>query len=204
MDAICSLFGVDAASVDTWSNEFTGWHPGTLDESDGTVDDPPVVCALLANDITLRIEFHPGSWYWLLGNARTSSWEIIGILGPHWSQPGLRWHEAAAMANVARVEGTAPMPLLLPLVWLTQDDDVHAARDAVFAGWSSVSPADEATALRLAELWSQAVAGGQRFRWWQKQSVGWVTDSENSSRFEGRPIADLRKLNRLVSDAIAG
>ncbi len=196
---ICSLFGLDFESVDQWSNAFTGWYPGIFDTSDGYPEDPSTVLVPLANGIELRVEFHPGDWHWLLMTESGTTKLEFGNVGPHWSQPGLQWQEAASMAAAGRQTAPALLPLLLPLVWLTQGDDIVTARSTVEGAWYASGFVNSSTARTLAELWCGTAAGGRNYRWWQDQRLGWVSDAEWSSRYFKRPSDDVKRLNRVIA-----
>jgi hypothetical protein len=200
---VCSLFGLDAESVEKWSNSFSGWYPGVFDKSDGCLDDPSTVLVPLANGIELHVQFHPGDWCWSLWSDREPTRLELGNLGGHWCQPGLRWQEAASIAEVGRRTQPALLPLLLPLVWLTHGDDIDDVRPTVECAWSASGFVSDSAANTLAELWCNTAAGGRNYRWWNEESLGWVTDAEWSSRYAKRPADDVKRINRAIAAGIS-
>ncbi len=197
---ICSLLGVDEPDTIRWWNEFTGWYPGIFEESDGYSDDPATVRVALANDVELRIEFHPGDNDWFLRGAAVEA--SLADIGPHWALPGLRWQEAAAMASATSLASWVPMLLLWPIVWLTVDDDIEHARRAAELAWSASGLLLSPLAAPMVDLWTKAVEGGRKYRWYRKPEIGWVCSASWSSRSEKRPAADLELINRLITAAV--
>jgi hypothetical protein len=200
---ISSLFGLDHESVEQWSNAFSGWHPRVFHESDGYLEDPSGIFAPLCNGIELRVEFHPGDWYWAVATDCEQKSVILGNVGGHWSQPGLRWQEAVAMSEVGNATTPLLLPLLLPLVWLTRGDDIATARSTVEDAWSASGLVNSATAKTLAELWSETAAAGRKYQWRHDVLLGWVTDAEWSVRHFKRPPDDVKRLNRLITLGIS-
>jgi hypothetical protein len=197
-ETVCALFSLDPDVVEQWSNEFTGWYPEILDESDGCVDNPSAVLIPCRNGIDLRIEFHPCDWSWFIESRTTGYKVLLGNVGPHWSQPGLRWQEATSLA---RASTPAILPLLLPMIWLTEGDDVGASVAAIAEAWSASKHVKGPAANTLARLWCEGAADGRAYRWWREPSLDWVTDSEWSSRYVKRPHPLLQELNRVLRDA---
>jgi hypothetical protein len=197
--AFCSLLAVDEQGALDWYHQFTAWHPGIFDESDGHNDDPAIVCLALANDVQLRIEFHPGDQYWFL-RGEDGEEPLLANIGPHWVLPGLRWQEAVAIGDAAPREGWAAVLLLLPVVWLTADDDVRAARRAAESAWVASNLVDASSASALAELWASAVIGGRDYRW-RRGSGDWVCDAEWSTRSNQRLAGESVLVNRLIAAA---
>jgi len=196
---VCHLLGVGEEDVQDWYNEFTGWYPGILDESDGCSDDPATVEVTLANGVELRVEVHPGDVFWFLRGPDADE-AMLANVGPHFELPGLRWQEAAAMAAAAPQDGWVAMLLLLPAVWLTAGDDGQAARLAAESAWaaSELLP-DQSSAASLSDLWAKAVDG--RDYTWRRSNDGWVCDAEWSPRAEGRSTGEPGLLNRLITAA---
>jgi hypothetical protein len=195
--AFCSMLGVREKDELKWWREFTGWYPEIFDTSDGYSKDPATVRLALANDVRLRVEFHPGDQYWFLSDADGSESTLANI-GPHWALPGLRWEEAIALGDAAPRKGWMAVLLLLPVVWLTAGDDVEAARLAAESAWRRSKLMTPESASLAADLWVKAVEGGRGYRW-RRRSNGWLSDAEWSTRSKGRRGA--ASLNRLIAAA---
>jgi hypothetical protein len=195
--AFCSLLEVDEQDALEWDHEFTGWYPGIFDESDGYSDDPATVRLDLANNVQLRVEFHPGDEYWFLRGPDAAQ-AMLANIGPHWALPGLRWQEAVAIGDATPENGWVAALLLLPVVWLTHGDDVREARLAAESAWVASDLVSPASASALAELWVSAVEGGRDFRW-KRVAGDWLCDAHWSARSNGRSEAAL--LNRLIAAA---
>jgi hypothetical protein len=207
MEAICSLLGVDPDAVEEWSNQLTGWYPGIFDDSDGCVQDPSAVRVPLAGGVDLTVEFHPGDCYWMLTDDREPSPAALANVGPHWALPGLRWQEAVAASDAidrSSGDGAIALLLLLPVVWLTNSDDVDSARRTVANAWSGSGHVRGSGAPLLADLWVRAVRGGHKYCWWVAPGLGWVTDAHWSSRGVQRSPGEVQRINRLVSAACPG
>jgi len=193
----CALLEVTEPDALDWDHQFTGWYPGIFEESDGYSDDPATIHVALANNVQLRIEFHPGDRYWFL-RGEGGKEAMLANIGPHWALPGLRWQEVVAIGDAAPENGWVAALLLLPIVWLTHGDDVRAACLAAESAWIASNLVSPASASALAELWVSAVEGGRDFRW-KRSSGDWLCDAHWSARCEDRSEAAL--LNRLISAA---
>jgi hypothetical protein len=66
--------------------------------------------------------------------------------------------------------------------------------------WAASGLADAGAAVRLAELWAAAVAGGVDYRW-RGPSGDWVCDAEWSTRSPKRPATEMQLVNRLIAAA---
>lgn len=192
--AFCSLLGVKERDALDWYRKFTGWYPGIFDESDGYSDDPATVLIALGNGVQLRVEFHPGDQYWFL-RGEDGLEAMLANIGPHWALPGPRYQEAIAIGEAARHHGGTAVLLLLPIIWLTNGDDVQAARRAAESAWAASNLVTASAASALAELWVSGVEGGKDYHW-RRTPQGWYCDAHWSTRSKGRSEAAL--LNRLI------
>jgi hypothetical protein len=195
--AFCSLLDVSEHDALDWDHNFTGWYPGIFDESDGHSDDPATVHVALANNVQLRVEFHPGDRYWFL-RGEDAAEPMLASIGPHWALPGLRWQEVVAIGDAAPRDGWMAVLLLLPVVWLTAGDDALEARTAAESAWVASNLVATSSASALADLWASAVEGGRDFRW-RRMSGAWLCDAHWSTRSDGR--SDSMLLNRLIAAA---
>ena len=193
--AFCSLLEVNERDALDWHNEFTGWYPGIFDESDGCIEDPAQVQVALANNVQLRVEFHPGDQYWFLRGADGAE-AMLANIGPHWALPGLRWQEAIAIGDAMPTNGWLATLLLLPIVWITRGDNVSAAHIGAQSAWAASNLVASASASTLAELWVKAVEGGSDFRW-RRPADDWLCDAHWSTRSDDKREAQL--LNRLIA-----
>jgi hypothetical protein len=105
------------------------------------------------------------------------------------------------MASATPLANWVPMLLLLPIVWLTADDDVEAARRAAESAWSASGLLSSQLAAPMADLWTKSVEGGREYRWYRKPEVGWICSASWSSRSETRPAHELALINQLITSA---
>lgn len=192
-DVVYSSLGVIEKDANDWFFNRMGWSSSEGEER------PVTIRLALANGVELSIEFQLGDVNWYL-NGPDQADARLGSLGGHWELPGLRWEEAAAIAAAAPGPAWMVTLLLLPIVWLTEGDDIRAADRAAASAWmaSSLVPAGSATT--LAEFWVKAVEGGQRYRW-RQSAGGWVCTAEWSTRSEQRETTEIDRINRLIAVA---
>lgn len=110
-DLMLELF---TQEIGNWWNEFTGYYPGVLDESDGYIVNPTTLEIPFAKNKMLKIEFHPGDTiYFINGNK-------IGSIGPHWKLQVIPFKDIEQVLLMEN--GRQLFLLLLPLVSLAPED----------------------------------------------------------------------------------
>jgi hypothetical protein len=197
--AYCNALGVSESDAAAWFDAFTGPF---IDARDGQSDDPAIVSLPLTGSIQAGVELHPGDMYWWLREANGASVKLANV-GPHWQLPGLRWAEVEEIARAAPGRNAEVLLLLLPTVWLTDDEDHAAVRHAVRAAWGASGLVGAGSAIKLSEKWASAVAGGREYPWRQGPGGEWVSTAEWSSRSVRRPERERATINRLVAGARA-
>jgi hypothetical protein len=195
--AYCTALGISESDAAAWFNQFTGPF---INERDGQSDDPMIVSLPLAGGVQVSVEIHPGDHYWWLRETNGAS-VMLANIGPHWQLPGLRWAEAEEIARTAPGTNAEVLLLMLPTVWLTDDEDHKAVRRAVGAAWVASGLVGVGSATKLAEMWASAVAGGREYPWRQAPIGAWVSTAEWSSRSGRRPESERATINRLVAAA---
>jgi hypothetical protein len=198
--AFCKALGISESKATAWFEEFAGPFD---DEMDGQSDDPAIVSLTLAGGVQVSVEIHPGDQYWWL-KQKSGAKVMLANIGPHWQLPGLRWAEAEEIGRAAPKQNAEILLLMLPTVWLTDDDDHTAARRAVAAAWVASALAGSRSAAKLAEMWASAVEGGRKYPWRQAPTGTWVSTAEWSSRSSRSPKAERATINRLVAAARGG
>ncbi|PWU19558.1 MAG: hypothetical protein C5B50_06230 [Verrucomicrobia bacterium] len=196
---VYSLLGVEEQSVIGWYREVTGWYPGIFEKSDGYSEDPAEVQVPLAG-ADLRVEFHPGDWYWFL-RRRDRTEAMLANIGPHWRLPGLRLQEAADLAAAANAASWTATLLLLPVVWLTAGDNADAAGSMAETAWLASGLLSSSPAREMAAFWAKAVEGGRAYRWRKLPNVGWVCEAEWSTRSQARPLNEVTLINQQIDAA---
>lgn len=200
---VVEVFGVAERRAVRWWHDFTGWYEGIFEKSDGEVADPSTLTLEFRRGVKLSIEFHAGDTYYRL-NAPDDLPELVGNVGPHWILPALRWPEAVALARGAAADsppqslGQTALLLLLPCAWLTEGDDLGRAGDLVKKTWLASNLVGSREAGILTRAWARAVDVRNDYRWWPNGEAGWVTDAEWSVRHVKKPLADVKRINRLL------
>lgn len=101
--------------VDTaWSDEFTQYYDGVMDENDGYVEEPTTITAPISDSENLKIEFHPGDTIFYINN------EEVGCTGPHWKLWAIPYQRVKSLLAVEH--GAVLFQLLLPMAVLEEED----------------------------------------------------------------------------------
>lgn len=201
-----SAFGVTEKDASAWWDGFTGWYEGVLDESDGEVDEPGTIRVAFRNNITFRVEAHPGDLYFHLtdGSRKVS----VGNIGPHWSLPFVSLDEAAVLANRrdgAEGKGNAASSgltfmLLAAGIWVS-DEDAGQAHD-VFVRFCEQSGVVASRSIEsLATAWVGAVQSDYGFR--RDPQYGSRTSSKWSVRNPDRDESQAQLIADILARAIA-
>ncbi|HET6251770.1 MAG TPA: hypothetical protein VFE47_29060 [Tepidisphaeraceae bacterium] len=191
--AIYSFLEVSQKDAQGWFDDLVGWNSVQSEESPVNIHLP------LANGVELSVEFQSGDVGWHLC-APGQAMVRLGSIGGHWELPGLRWKEAAAIAAAVTEENWRVLLLLLPMVWLTEDDDVQAIKRHVVSAWRESKLSSSSSATNLADHWIRAVQGGKEYRW-RKSPEGWVCTAHWSTRGETRSPTDIKHINRAIAAA---
>ena len=97
-----------------WSEEFTRYYDGVLDETDGYLDNPTTLIAPLDGANTLKIEFHPGDTIFYINEMK------IGCTGPHWEIQKIPYDQIKKSLSLEN--GSVLFQLLLPMAILKPDE----------------------------------------------------------------------------------
>ena len=117
--------------IGSWWENFTGYYEGVLDENDGYLDDPTTLEETLAQDKSLKIEFHPGDILYFIND------EQIGCTGPHWELQTIPYEEVEQLLSLKN--GRQLFLLLLPLAFIVQEE-VQPARERIAEQMKSYFP----------------------------------------------------------------
>lgn len=133
----CSMYDLvqEVLPVDTkWSDEFTGYYDGVLEETDGYLEKPTTLLASLEDSDVLKIEFHPGDTVFYINETE------IGCTGPHWEIRKVPWHRIKELLNLE--DGVVLFQLLLPMAMLEPDDiaDLKPILEKHFSDLGFVQP----------------------------------------------------------------
>lgn len=104
-----------------WWKQFTGYYEGVLDESDGYLEHPTTLEAMLPDKI-LKIEFHPGDILYFIND------EQVGSTGPHWEVQTIPYKDVEQLLSLKN--GRQLFLLLLPLTF-TGEEEIQSVRKKV-------------------------------------------------------------------------
>ncbi len=97
-----------------WTDAFTGYCDGVLEERDGYLDDPTTLTAALDGGDTLKIAFHPGDTIFFLNDTE------IGCTGPHHRAGTVSCNRLRRLLPLEN--GAALFQLLLPMARVTPEE----------------------------------------------------------------------------------
>jgi hypothetical protein len=118
--------------------------------------------------------------------------------------PPFRWVEVATLVDVVcevtdnPLVKKAALPLLVPAVWLTPDDDSEEVISTVRAAWQKVHVIKSRL---LAKAISLMAHEGQ-MRWTYRDRFGWVNDGESLRNPKHSPAPFFKKVTSFFSAAI--
>ncbi len=158
------------------------------------------IAILSNNGITLYLDLYEELNYWLKDQKAEGADCLLANIGGHWLLPGLRWGELTAISKFVhpklassvkdKVSQTA-FCLLLPIVWICNDDELTEARKilpTIFFELGVVRNIEDA--LKLTGAWVKTVDARSKF-YWANHKDGWITNaqwSERSSRGKQRSL----------------
>lgn len=125
------MYELYTEEIESWWNKFTGYYDGVMDESDGYLDDPTTLEALLTPDKVLKIEFHPGDILYFVNEKQ------IGSTGPHWMLQTVPYEEVKQLLTLENERQL--FLLLLPLAVIKQEE-ITAARKEIEAQMRNYFP----------------------------------------------------------------
>ncbi len=133
----CSMYDFvkEILPVDTkWSDEFTGYYDGILDETDGYLDEPTTLLASIGNSDILKIEFHPGDTIFYINEIE------LGCTGPHCKLQKIPYHQIKKLLHLE--DGEILFQLLLPMTILKPDetDDLKSVLEEHFSKLGFTQP----------------------------------------------------------------
>ena len=97
-----------------WSDKFTQYYDGVIEESDGYIDNPTTLIATLEPLETLKIEFHPGDTIFYINDNE------IGCTGPHYKVRAVPYQKVESL--LCQDNGELLFQLLLPMAVLETDN----------------------------------------------------------------------------------
>lgn len=112
-DFVAQILPVDAE----WTDDFTQYYEGVLQESDGYLEHPTTFLADLSPTEHLKIEFHPGDTIFYINDKE------IGCTGPHWDLWKIPYPKIKEV--LTQNDGEVLFQLLLPMAALKPDDIAH-------------------------------------------------------------------------------
>lgn len=115
------MYELYTEEIESWWNKFTGYYDGVMDESDGYLDDPTTLEALLMSDKVLKIEFHPGDIFYFVNEKQ------IGSTGPHWMLQTVSYEDVKQLLTLEN--GRQLFLLLLPLAVIKQEEITTARKE---------------------------------------------------------------------------
>lgn len=109
-DLVEEVMPIDVA----WSNAFTHYYDGVMEENDGYLDEPTTITAPISDTEILEIEFHPGDTIYYINK------EEIGCTGPHWNLWNVPYHKLNSLLSLEH--GSVLFLLLLPMAVVEPDE----------------------------------------------------------------------------------
>ena len=97
-----------------WSDEFTQYYDGVMEETDGYLEEPTTLTVPLSSLETLKIEFHPGDTIFFIND------EEIGCTGPHWKLRAIPYQKVKSLLCLE--DGELLFQLLLPMAALMPEE----------------------------------------------------------------------------------
>lgn len=97
-----------------WTDAFTQYYDGVIEERDGYLDAPTTLEAPLDGGDTLKIEFHPGDTLFFLGDTE------LGSTGPHHRTGTLPYPRLKPLLSLPK--GPLLFQLLLPMARVTLEE----------------------------------------------------------------------------------
>ena len=97
-----------------WTDDFTQYYDGVLEESGGYLEDPTTFLADLSSGEHFKIEFHPGDVIFYIND------EEIGCTGPHYELWNIPYQKIKEV--LTQKDGAVLFQLLLPMVALDEGD----------------------------------------------------------------------------------
>ena len=111
---------------------------------------------------------------------------LLGSQDGHFRLPGFMWEEIVHIAHALErtpshhALNRAAIPLLLPAVWLSDDEDLAPIRTRLHSAWGGLGIVDPAYLDDLVGLLIEA--SRVPYRWRQDERFGWISDSPYSIR----------------------
>lgn len=90
-----------------WSDDFTQYYDGVMEEMDGYVENPTTVAVPISDTEILTIAFHPGDTIYYINK------EEIGCTGPHWKLWTIPYQRVKSLLSLEN--GAVLFHLLLPM-----------------------------------------------------------------------------------------
>lgn len=118
------IFMLDSDELLKWTDNFTGYYDGVMDENDGYLDDPNKLEIMIRNKLMLKIEYHPDDTIYFINNS-----EIV-CTGPHWSLYHISWKELLAISSSSEYQDYA-FWLLLPMTRIANTDDIDEVNSII-------------------------------------------------------------------------
>lgn len=116
-EADCGMYDFikEVLPIDTaWSDEFTQYYDGVMEESDGYLEEPTTFITALDDSEILKIEFHPGDTIFYLNDQK------IGCTGPHWKLWEIPYQRVKSLLSLEN--GALLFQLLLPMAVLQPEE----------------------------------------------------------------------------------